>query len=337
MPSRKRILNAYSGCTYCEALLTVKRLDVVIVSAFGRSDEVVDVLRTLSLQNRSVTLLVGTQNCFTSARFIEACSTLALELKNFEFFVDFRVSESIHYKLVLAGRNEVILGSSNFTKQGLKGEMDLMGRFVDKKMVAEVAADLARIRAQPGVLNSSAPTFVAALKRYANAAANVADLGRQVRKAGSDQNPFKKVAPPALTLAEWLGSDDAEAIRIFGYKEDLDQQQKKADVAARADAKEQNRRITGLISYCPQKAIFEGVFLEVNGKNAKSKVFATKVEFAGKFRNRFIVLGRRQKIESLGFSPTPEEAAALARVALKKSEGRLSVREMRRALGTPSP
>lgn len=335
MPSKTRILNAYSGTTYPEALKAMKGLDVVIVSGFGRSVKELDVLRTVAMQNQSLTFLVGTQNWFTSPAFIKAGRALARELKNFEFIVDFRVSDSVHYKLTLAGRDGVILGSSNFTQKGLRGETDLMGRFVDRDMVTEVKRDLVRVRGQPGVLSSLAPEFTKALRSYTKAASEVAELAQLMRKAGGTRNPFKKTPPRVPTLTEWLNSDDAEAIRVFGYKHDLDAQEQKAETAAKDEAKAQSRPITGLCAFCPEKGLFSGLFLEVNGKRAKPRVYVTKVEFAGKFRNRFIVLGRRQKIDALGFSPTPQETAELAKAVLDKSEGRLSINEMREALGMP--
>lgn len=287
------------------------------------------------MQNQSLTFLVGTQNWFTSPAFIKSGSALARELKNFQFIVDFRISDSIHYKLALAGRDTVILGSSNFTDKGLRGKTDLMGQFVDRDMVTQIKADLVRVRRQAGVLNCLAPEFPKRLKEYTKVATEVAEVAQLIRKSGRARNPFKKTQPRVPTLTEWLNSDDAESICIFGYEHDLDAPERKAEAAAKDEAKAQSRPITGLCAFCPKQGLFSGLFLEVNGKRTKPRVYVTKVEFSGKFRGRFIVLGRRQKIDALGFSPTPRETAELAKSVLGKSEGRLSVREMREALGMP--
>ena len=90
MTTKHRILTAYSGTTYRDALLSMRGHELTIVSAFGRSTDEIGLLRTLAEQNRRLTFIVGTQNCFTSPEFIKAGAKLAAELKNFEFVVDFR-------------------------------------------------------------------------------------------------------------------------------------------------------------------------------------------------------------------------------------------------------
>lgn len=333
MTARIRILNAYSGVTYVDALSRIRECNLVIASAFGRSYSEIDFLRSIAEKNRKLTFLVGTQNCFTSPEFIEAGAKLAKELKNFDFIVDFRVPDSLHHKVVLATPSTVIIGSSNFTRKGLNGQTDLMGMLDDEEMFAGVKADLTRIKRLTGVLAAGSPGFNAALRRYKAAALAVSAVEHDKRVAGASTNPFKKDSAVSPTLTEWLSSDDAEPLRAFAYERDLDKQEREA--ATKVREKGQGVSMRGLTTYCPEGKVFDGFFLDVNCIGKKPKISVSKVIISGVFRGISVVLGKRQPIGALGFIATPEETEKLAALALKRSERWLSVAQMRKALGIP--
>ncbi|PZQ30580.1 MAG: hypothetical protein DI562_06755 [Stenotrophomonas acidaminiphila] len=333
MTTKSMILTAYSGTNYRDALLSMRGRQLTIVSAFGRSTEEIDFLRTLAAQNRKLAFLVGTQNCFTSPEFIEAGAKLAKELGNFEFVVDFRVPDSLHHKVTLASPDVVILGSSNFTKKGLGGQTDLMGMFTDPDMLARVKADLSRIRRQAGVLDAVAPGFDAALKRYKKVAWTVGAIEHQKHVAGANTNHFRKVATASRTLSQWLASDDAVPLWAFTYERNLDPKERAAEKEVKAE-KASGRALRGLTTYSPEGKVFDGFFLDVNCiRPNKPKIVPSVVVASGAFRGTKIVLGKRQPADAFGFTATAEETVKLAALALKHSERWLTVARMRKALG----
>lgn len=337
MNTEHRILTAYSGATYTDSLLSKRGRQLVIASAFGRSTEEIDLLRKLAVRNRKLTFLVGTQNCFTSPEFIEAGAMLAKELRNFEFVVDFRVPDSIHHKVTLASPDVVILGSSNFTKKGLSGRTDLMGRFADPDMLAGVKADLARVRRQVGVLSASAAGFDAALRRYKKVAWAIGAIEHQKRIAGANTNPFKRDTTKNVTLSQWLISDEATPLWAFAYTRDLDPEEETAAKEIRAE-KSLGRGTGSLTTYSPEGKVFDGLFLDVSCIVAKRpRIWPSKVVTSGEFRGTRIVFGKRQPANAFGFVATPEEIKKLADLALKYSEGWLTVAQMRKALGVTDP
>ena len=337
MTTKHRILTAYSGTTYRDALLSMRGHELTIVSAVGRSTDEIGLLRTLAEQNRRLTFIVGTQNCFTSPEFIKAGAKLAAELKNFEFVVDFRVPDSLHHKLTLISPGTVILGSSNFTKRGLGGQTDLMGTFADANMFASVTSDLKRIRRQVGVLAAGATGFDAALRHYKKKALAVGAIEHQKRIAGANTNPFKRGTTNNVTLSQWLISDEATPLWAFAYTRDLDQEEKTAAKEIRAE-KSLGRGTGSLTTYSPEGKVFDGLFLDVSCIVAKRpKIWPSKVVTSGEFRGTRIVFGKRQPADAFGFVATSEEIKKLADLALKYSERWLTVAQMRKALGTADP
>jgi len=247
MPIQRRVLNAYTGTTYKKALLEISGRDVTLASAFGVSRLEVDLLRELANQNRKVVFIVGTQGGFTSPDFIKAGRELALELPNLEFIVDFQLGGSIHHKWALASPDTVFLGSSNLTRKGLDGTCDLMGTVADKVLYRSIQADLARVRKLKGVFAADDPRFVAAQKAYELQANRLQDIELQKIAAGVKRNPYK-VNSQLPSLAEWLDSDDAQSLQIFGYERPLNKKEMDADAGVREAAEEQNLSLRGALT-----------------------------------------------------------------------------------------
>ncbi|KZC19729.1 MULTISPECIES: phospholipase D-like domain-containing protein [Rhodanobacter] len=312
-------------------MLDIRDRDVTLASAFGVSRLEVDLLRELANRNQKVVFIVGTQGGFTSPDFIKAGRELALELPNLEFIVDFQLGDSIHHKWALASPDTVLLGSSNFTRKGLDGTCDLMGTVADKVLYRSIQADLARVRNLKGVFAADDPRFVAAQKAYELRANRLQDIELQKIAAGIKRNPYK-VNLQLPSLAEWLDSDDAQSLRIFGYERPLNKKEISVDAGVRKAAEEQSLPLGGVASYCPDRA-FGGPFLDVNGiTKARQSIHPAQVLTSGKSRGVTVVLARRVPWRDFGFRMTPAEVKLIAAIAVEKSEGRLSVSEMRAAL-----
>ncbi len=331
MPIQRCVLNAYTGTTYRKALLDIRDRDLVLASAFGVSCREVDLLRELAGQNRKVVFIVGTQGGFTSTDFIEAGRQLALELTNLEFIVDFQLGDSIHHKWALASPDTVLLGSSNFTRKGLAGTCDLMGVVRDKALYRSIQTKMARVRKLKGVFAAGDPEFVTAQKAYEPRAYRFQDIELQKVAAGVKRNPYKANSP-LPSLSAWLDSDDAQSLRIFGYERPLNKKELDADAHVRGAAEERNFPLKGVASYCPDRA-FDGPFLDVDGiSKARRSINPAQVITAGKSGGVTVVLARRVPWRDFGFRMTSAEVKLIAAIALEKSEGRLSVSEMRAAL-----
>lgn len=86
--------------------------DITIVSAFASGTT--QLLEAIDAANR-VEVILGTINAFTAPSFIDAAKTL---LKR-RLWVDFRGNASVHWKLYLISPNTIVIGSANFTNQGV--------------------------------------------------------------------------------------------------------------------------------------------------------------------------------------------------------------------------
>ncbi|OCG21193.1 hypothetical protein A9G22_10240 [Gilliamella sp. App2-1] len=71
-----------------ETLKNIKDKNIRIVSAFASGTE--GVIKSLAANNKSVELIIGTINAFSSIEFIKYCIKLVKTNENFKFCVDFR-------------------------------------------------------------------------------------------------------------------------------------------------------------------------------------------------------------------------------------------------------
>jgi len=331
MPSACVVFNGHSGTTYLQALQGIHGRELTIASAFGVSHQQIDLLRALARQNRKVTFIVGTQNGFTSPDFIEAGRKLALQLPTLDFIVDFRISDSLHHKWALASPGTVIIGSSNFTRKGLDGACDLMAELNDKSLYRRIQAELARIRRINGVFAASDAEFAAAQKRYKVVAEKLSDIELKKVAVKSKANPYA-TSTELPSLTEWLNSDAAASLRIFGYERHLDREERRAAAKFSKEALSHGVTLKGATAYCPTR-VFKGPFLDVDGTQPGHRtVHPAEVVIANKVDGIGLVLARRLPWKHFGFKMSSTEARLIAAVAVKKCEGRLSVSTMRKVL-----
>lgn len=168
---------------------------ITIVSAFASGTT--KLLKSIATQN-DVEVIVGTINAFTSPTFIDD----ARELLNRRLWVDFRGHTSIHWKLYLVSPDIVVIGSANFTNQGIGMGRDTCVVIQDSHLFEEYQQQLTLLKSENEVLDGEAPGFDDALERHREqhnrnqAALQVAQQGTQ-----SASRSRTRKAPP---FDEWV-------------------------------------------------------------------------------------------------------------------------------------
>ncbi|OAE14124.1 hypothetical protein AZH11_01995 [Pseudomonas simiae] len=132
---------------------------VTIVSAFASGT--VGLLKSIAAKN-DVEVIVGTINAFTSPTFIDQARTLL----NRRLWVDFRGNTSIHWKLYLISPDTVVIGSANFTKQGVGMGRDTCIVIRNDHLYGEYLQQLEILKSESQVLDGESPCFDDALARH---------------------------------------------------------------------------------------------------------------------------------------------------------------------------
>lgn len=136
--------------------------DISIVTAFASGmEEYIDLLIE---NNRSVSIVVGTINSFSSPGFIYHCSKR--KIKKFSFSVDFRREESTHWKLYLISPDVVIIGSANFTKLGLSLVRDTCVKIDDEQLYRKYLKEILKMKNNSRIVSSSDKQFRELLDEY---------------------------------------------------------------------------------------------------------------------------------------------------------------------------
>ena len=173
-----------------ETLKNIKDKNIQIVSAFASGTE--NVIKSLVANNKSVELIIGTINSFSSIEFIKYCIKLAKHNENFKFFVDFRYQESVHWKLYAISDDNIIIGSANLTNKGLSLDRDTCLLVNDNKVYNEYLKEIENLKSNALVIPSNAVNFEEYLKKYKiNHGKTMVAINESTQK---------------LTLREWIKS-----------------------------------------------------------------------------------------------------------------------------------
>lgn len=140
-------------------LLKQSGRSITIVSAFASGTA--RLLKSIAIQN-DVEVIVGTINSFTSPKFIDD----ARQLLHRRLWVDFRGNTSIHWKLYLVSPDIVVIGSANFTNQGIGMGRDTCVVIQDSHLFEEYQQQLSLLKSQREVLDGESPGFDDALERH---------------------------------------------------------------------------------------------------------------------------------------------------------------------------
>lgn len=140
-------------------LLKQRKRNITIVSAFASGTA--KLLKSIVAAN-DVEVILGTINAFTSPSFIDAANTL---LKR-RLWVDFRGNASIHWKLYLISPNTVIIGSANFTNQGVALGQDTCVVIENTDLYNAYQQQLEVLKKERQVMAAGSPDFDAALERH---------------------------------------------------------------------------------------------------------------------------------------------------------------------------
>jgi len=132
---------------------------ITIVSAFASGT--VKLLKSIAAEN-DVEVIVGTINAFTSPTFIDDARTLLRQ----RLWVDFRGNTSTHWKLYLVSPDIVVIGSANFTNQGIGMGTDTCVVIQDGHLFEEYQQQLKILKSDSEVMDGGSFGFDDALARH---------------------------------------------------------------------------------------------------------------------------------------------------------------------------
>lgn len=132
---------------------------ITIVSAFASGT--VKLLKSIAAEN-DVEVIVGTINAFTSPTFIDDARTLLRR----RLWVDFRGNTSIHWKLYLVAPDIVVIGSANFTIQGIGMGRDTCVVIQSGHLFEEYQQQLKILKRDSEVMDGGSVGFDDALERH---------------------------------------------------------------------------------------------------------------------------------------------------------------------------
>ena len=207
--SVERLHTARSLAGYLEAQRGKR---ITIVTAFASAT---DTLLEKLTQHNDVELIVGTINAYSDPRFIEA----AAKLPRCRLSVDFRGSDSVHWKLYLVAPSTVIVGSSNFTATGIGMARDTCVVIESPALYRDYERQVRSLRLADGVLFSEDRRFKPRLAAYK-------ELNARIQAAQQGARAAQQATP---TVADWLANGDT-TLRFFIWTEEV----AKVDQAAAA-------------------------------------------------------------------------------------------------------
>ncbi|GIK36385.1 MAG: hypothetical protein BroJett011_02180 [Chloroflexota bacterium] len=190
-------------------LKSIKKSKVDIAVAFATKTE--NLITTILNNGNKLALTVGTINHFTDPVFIKHCSELAKHNPlDFEFSVDFRGDDSIHWKLYLVEPDAIVIGSPNLTMTGLSMKRDTAVCFRDEKLYQDYLSLLYKLRQHESVIKSADYRFENFLTDYE----------KQHRKIIVRSLPDTQITPDYLSqglpdFIDWLTQDKSQVLPIF--------------------------------------------------------------------------------------------------------------------------
>lgn len=136
-----------------------RKCSITIVSAFASGTT--NLLKSIDATN-CVEVILGTINAFTSPSFIDAAKAL---IKS-RLWVDFRGNASIHWKLYLISPNTVVIGSANFTNQGVGLGQDTCVVIKNTALYNDYKQQVEMLKKDKQVIAAGSSAFDIALERH---------------------------------------------------------------------------------------------------------------------------------------------------------------------------
>lgn len=195
--------------TLSQYLSEVKDQNIHIVSAFANGTE--DIIKKLIDQNKHVELIIGTINAFSDINFIDFCVEQAKNNKNFDFYVDFRYENSVHWKLYTVSPNLIIIGSANLTIKGLSLSRDTCISVKNQVLYNDYLKKIDELKKIPEVINSKSSVFSDKLNEY-----------KEAHKKTASCHIYN---PPELSLKKWLSSEHCYDLPLFIWDSYLSEDQ----------------------------------------------------------------------------------------------------------------
>jgi len=203
-----------------DALSSLKANRIVIVSAFASKTE--DLIRTILRNENNLTLIIGTINHFTDPDFIKECVDIASYYKQrFDFYVDFRGNDSIHWKLYLVGPSKVFIGSANFTRTGLSMQRDTAISIKDNNLYTTYNQLVIDLRQKDGVVNCRNPKFQKKLADYERNHRKVSAQNLEIISSHNSGAPYQ---PPQF--ADWIKEEHVQVLPIFIWGAEVNEEER---------------------------------------------------------------------------------------------------------------
>ncbi len=192
------------------------RLDIAVGFA-SKTEALVDWI----LKNgNKLTLTVGTINHFSDPVFIKYCREISEKRPSkFDFSVDFRGEDSLHWKIYLVAPSTVVVGSPNLTRTGLTMQRDTAVVIRNRALYEVYRTLLDKIKRSDGVVKCSDSRFEDFLAEYE----------KQHRKILAKPRPaiIKKRKNAVLGFSSWLNQDTSQILPIFIWDRDLTREERR--------------------------------------------------------------------------------------------------------------
>ena len=193
-------------------LKSVKKRKIDIIVAFASKTEFL--IKEMIKNENIINLTVGTINYFSDPVFFEFCKDVANDIdSNLNFSVDFRINESIHWKLYLISPETVIIGSSNLTSIGVSMRRDTAVRVQDKILYDDYIDLIQNVRSNGNVVNSRDIGFDDFLSRY-----------KENHRAKSLPPPKADNNIPITDFVNWSSRDESSLLPIFIWEDNFTKQ-----------------------------------------------------------------------------------------------------------------
>ena len=296
--------------------------NITIVSAFASGT--IKLLRDINAANH-VEVILGTINAFTSPSFIGE----ARALLNRQLWVDFRGNASIHWKLYLISPDTVVIGSANFTNQGVGLGQDTCVVIKNRVLYNDYTQQVGRLKKNKQVMEAGSAAFDAAFKRHRDQH-NRNQAALQAAQQASRNASGRTVKAPSFE--EW-SKQGFLTIPLFVWEDTHSQAARKeaskimrgADAGGRqlvGNAKKSARSATRLFKdfltedvYGPSAPFDPGtIVLTANSRGAYMRFMQLDViRRSTRFKRDFMIERRKKRYAHL-FEITPSIKAAIVRL-----------------------
>lgn len=202
-----------------QQLLAIKNTEVRIAVAFA--SKTVQLVKSILNNQNHLRMIVGTINHFTDPVFIKECAELAARTpQRFQFYVDFRGDDSIHWKLYLMSPNRTIIGSPNLTRVGISMQRDIAASVTDVALWEASVHQFIQLQQKDTTVQSADLRFSKMLEAYRD---SHRALSAQYQRHITTHYP--QTAGKTDSFVSWLAREHTHVLPIYIWDEELSEEQ----------------------------------------------------------------------------------------------------------------